>query len=132
MSRSQPELTEAQYEIVRMAWQSPHPVSVTELWEAIAQQRGLARTTVLTWVQRLEKRGWLQRVETPEGLAYRATADPEDGATSAAERVVNTLFKGSPSGLVMALAGRGYVDAEEIARLREVLAELEKRDESQS
>jgi len=130
MSKSRPELTGAQYEIVQLAWQSERPVSVTELWQALIKDRDIARTTVLTWVQRLEKRGWLKRVETEEGIVYRATAAPEDGATSAAERVMNTLFQGSASGLVMALAGRGHVDAEEIAKLRAVLAELEKRHES--
>jgi BlaI family penicillinase repressor len=125
------ELTESQYEIVRLAWQSPKPLTVTELWQTLGKDRAMARTTVLTWVQRLEKRGWLQRVEVADGLAYRATRAPEDAATSAAVRIVDTLFQGSPSSLVMALAGRGHLDAEEILRLRNLLNDLEKTNGSQ-
>ncbi|MBS1703528.1 MAG: BlaI/MecI/CopY family transcriptional regulator [Armatimonadetes bacterium] len=124
-------MTGAQYDIVRIAWESERPISVTELWQELGKNRDVARTTVLTWVQRLEKRGWLRRVETLDGLAYSAAAAPEDGAVSAAERVMNTLFNGSASGLMMALAGRGHVDAEEIARLRQLLADLEEKNESQ-
>jgi BlaI family penicillinase repressor len=125
MKNQQSELTGAQYEIVQATWNSERPLTVTELWQGLCQERGIARTTMLTWVQRLEKRGWLQRHEMPEGLAYKATKPPVEGATTTALRIMNTLFHGSPSSLVMALAGQGHIDAEEIERLRKVLDELE-------
>lgn len=121
------ELTQAQYEIVRLIHESDKPMTVSDVWPQI--EKTVARTTVLTWIQRLEKRGWLKRVETEEGIAYTATRSPEDGATNAAERVLDTLFQGSPTGLVLALAGRGRIDAAEAARLRDLLDELEKANE---
>lgn len=125
MKDQQSELTGAQYEIVQATWNSERPLTVTELWNGLGKERGVARTTMLTWVQRLEKRGWLERIETPEGLAYKATKPPVEGATTTALRIMNTLFHGSPSSLVLALAGQGQIDSEEIERLRRVLDELE-------
>lgn len=124
MPKSPTELTGAQHDIVLMLWNSPTPKTVTEIWQSLA--RPVARTTVLTWVQRLEKRGWLRRAESEDGFAYSATRAPEDAATNVAERIVDTLFAGSPSGLVLALAGRGRIDAQEVARLKSLLDELEK------
>ena len=129
MKNQHPELTGAQFEIVRQTWQSSHPMTVTELWELISASRPIARTTVLTWVQRLEKRGWLRRCETAEGIGYRATRAPDDNATSTAVRIIDSFFQGSPSSLVMALGGRGHIDSQEIARLREVLTQLEQKNE---
>ena len=128
MKDRQTELTGAQFEIVLQAWQSERPLTVTELWESLSKTRSLARTTVLTWVQRLERRGWLTRSDTKDGIGYRATRAPEDSAASTAVRVINSLFHGSTSGLVMALGGRGHIDADEIARLREVLSQLEEKN----
>jgi len=121
-----PELTSAQYEILLAIESAGRPVTVSELWARLNGPH--ARTTILTWVQRLEKRGWVERTETDEGIAYSVARSPEDGAVNAAENLVDSLFRGSPSRLVMALAGRGRIDAAEAQRLRKLLDEMEARD----
>lgn len=127
MPKPPTELTGAQHEIVQLLWEHTNPLSVTEVWQALG--RPVARTTVLTWIQRLEKRGWVIRIEDETGLRYRASRAPGDAAANAAVRIVDTLFGGSPTGLMMALAGRGKLDAAEIERLRKLVDELEVKHE---
>lgn len=117
------ELTGRQHEIVKLLWEGKTPRTVTEIWQALGQKD--ARTTVLTWVQRLERRGWLVRSVSEEGLHYSATRAPEEAAADTAMRIVDTLFSGSPTQLVMALAGRGRITPEEVARLRGLVDALE-------
>ena len=56
------DLTPAQFELVAAAWDGPaEGMTVAEIWQAVADRRGVTRTTVLNLVDRLEKRGWLAR-----------------------------------------------------------------------
>lgn len=106
-------------------------MTVAELWSRLREHRDVARTTVQTWVNRLERRGWVGREETDRGLAFRALRAPEEARASMASGLLETFFGGSPTRLVSALAGHGHLDAAEIARLRQLLDEWEaRRDEN--
>lgn len=100
-------------------------MTVSEVWDQVRKKRQLARNTVQTWLTRLEMQGWLRRVNDTKGLRFEATKAPQDSADNSAERILKTLFQGSPSQLVMSLAGRGHLTAEEIKKLRELLTQLE-------
>jgi predicted transcriptional regulator len=52
-------LTDAQREIMEVVWQSGD-VTVSEVRDALASRRQLARNTVQTMMTRLEERGWLK------------------------------------------------------------------------
>ena len=120
-----PELTDAQHEIVSLLWATSQPMTIAEIWGRLREDRKIARTTVQTWVNRLERRGWLVREETPRGLAFRAIRAPNEATVSMAARFLESFFGGSPTRLVSALAGRGQLDREEVERLRRLLDELE-------
>ena len=67
-------LTPAQYEIMEVVWDAGRAgASVAEVWQAVSTRRGVARTTVLNLVDRLEKRGWLRRKEQDGANRYVAT-----------------------------------------------------------
>lgn len=122
------ELTGAQHEIVSLLWAEGEPMTVAEIWTRLRERRPIARTTVQTWVNRLEKRGWLGRVESRKGLGFRALRPPDEATDSMATRLLETFFGGSPTRLVSALAGRGHLDRDEVERLRMLLDELEDQD----
>ena len=115
-------LTAAQHEILQAIWNAPKSgATVTEIWQAIGELRGITRTTVLNQVDRLEKRGWLRREKTPDGFRYVATKDREQATRGLAEEFVDTFFDGSASELVMSLLGSRKLSEEEIAKLRQLL-----------
>jgi predicted transcriptional regulator len=122
MSDPEGTLTAAQHEILEVIWNAPKGgATVTEIWQAIGERRGITRTTVLNQVDRLEKRGWLKREKTADGFRYTAAKNRQWTAQGLAVEFVNTFFAGSATELVMSLLGSRQLDAEEIAKLRQLM-----------
>jgi predicted transcriptional regulator len=128
MSRkiSRPALSDAQLEIMRIIWPCGE-TTVTEVWRAIASRRTVARNTVLTVMDRLEKRGWLCKRKVANTHLYRATVSERATLGDFAKRFVDTVFGGSAESLVMALLeGRG-VSAAEASRIRKRIDEARRK-----
>ena len=121
-----PALSESQLEIMEFVWQG-HEVTVTDVWSALAGRRQVARNTILTLMDRLEKKGWLTR--RADGQTHYYTAAVHRGATlgGVVQRLVDSAFAGSAEGLVLALLeGRG-VSADEARRIHELIDNAKKR-----
>ena len=115
-------LTAAQHEIMQVIWNAPTKgATVMEIWQVIGEQRGIARTTVLNQVDRLEKRGWLRREKSPDGFRYLAARGHDQATRELAEEFVDTFFGGSASNLVMSLLGSSKLNPEDIVKLRQLL-----------
>lgn len=122
MAKPDGSLTEAQLEIMDAVWRgSPNGATVTEIWEAIARQRKVTRTTVLNQVDRLEKRGWLRRKKHDDGFRYVAVMARDVASRGLAEQFLDSFFGGSASELVMSLLGSKKLSASEVQRLRDLL-----------
>jgi predicted transcriptional regulator len=115
-------LTPAQFEILQVAWDAEQGATVSEIWEAIAGTREVARTTILNLVDRLEKRGWLSRRKVGGVYRYMPTVDRATAASHVAAGFVDAFFSGSASDLVMSLLGSQRISPEEVEQLRALLA----------
>ena len=115
-----PALSEAQLEIMHVVWDGG-AVTVTDVWNVLARRRPVARNTVLTLMDRLEKKGWLRR--RADGPAHSYTAAVPRAATlgQVVQRLVDAAFAGSAEALVLALLeGRGVSD-EEARKIRQLI-----------
>jgi BlaI family transcriptional regulator, penicillinase repressor len=115
-----PALSDAQLEIMHIVWGGGE-VTVTDVWNVLAQRRQVSRNTVLTLMDRLEKKGWLNR--RAEGQTHHYTAAVPRARTlgRVVQRLVDAAFAGSAEGLVLALLeGRGVTDAE-ARRIRQMI-----------
>jgi len=122
MTKPDGKLTAAQHEIMEAVWAAGEfGATVTEIWEAICQQRDITRTTVLNQVERLTKRGWLKRQKREGAFRYVGVLDRAKTNKTLAEEFVADFFGGSASELVMSLLGSQRLKRAEIARLRELL-----------
>ena len=115
-------LTRAQHEIMEVVWSSGRRgTTVAEIWDAVSQNRQVARTTVLNLVDRLEKRGWLKRRQRKGIYHYTSAVTRKNTATLLAGEFVDDFFGGSATDLVMSLLGSKQLKPEEIDRLRRLL-----------
>ena len=115
-------LTAAQHETLEVIWLGPASgMTVTEVWQAIVENREVTRTTVLNQVDRLEKRGWLRRKKNADGFRYSATQSRAKAARQLAEDFVDSFFGGSASELVMSLLGSKKLKPTDVDRLRDLL-----------
>jgi predicted transcriptional regulator len=122
MADPQGTLTAAQYEILSLVWDAGDAgMGVTDLWQAIAARRDVARTTVLNLVDRLEKRGWLRRKPVGNSYRYTAAVPRAQAESQLAAGFVGEYFGGSASNLFQSLLGSEELSVDEIDRLRKLL-----------
>jgi predicted transcriptional regulator len=57
---------------MHLVWGHDGPVTVRELFDELRQERVIAYATVMSTMDNLHRKGWLERVK--EGNAYRYTA----------------------------------------------------------
>ena len=103
------------------------PVSVGEAAEAFGAPRGLARSTVLTMMERLRAKGRLTRRRAGGVYLYRSPEAPEQVLRSAVSRFVEGALGGSVSPFVQYLAEAEDLSEDEVAELQALAARLRAR-----
>jgi predicted transcriptional regulator len=111
-------------EVMEHVWSATEPVTVREVHEALAVERDLAYTTVMTVLDRLAKKGVVRRVRDGRAYRYQAAA----GQDQLVADLMREALDGAGSGANRAAALVRFVDQaspEEAAALREALAEVD-------
>jgi predicted transcriptional regulator len=125
-------LTAAQYEIMAVVWGAPPDgVTVADIWQTIAKTRSLSRTTVLSQVDRLEKRGWLKRLPGDGTTRFQAAISKKDASQQLAAGFVSDFFEGSTVEFVTALLGSKAfaLSKQDLERLRQLLERSRRQEE---
>ena len=117
--------TAAELEILRVLW-SRGPSTVREVHESLQEKKSLGYTSVLKFLQIMTTKGTVRRNETHRAHVYEACLPAEQTKRQLAGDMMQRVFEGSASQLMMhALAGRRS-SPEEIQELRRVLDEYER------
>ena len=106
---------------MRVLWHEARPLSTAEIWQRLSKDRSVARTTVITMVQRLEKRGWIRSEGEGRSALYAAACEQPEASHRLASSFVSQFFDGSPSRMLASLLGAERLSADELARLRALL-----------
>lgn len=122
-------LTEAQREIMEVIWDRGE-VTVTEVWEALKEQRDLARNTVQTTIVRLEERGWLTHRKDGRTFLYSAKRPRGISLGARVSQMVDRMFAGSPEELMNALLEYRGLSNDESERIREMIEQAETKAKS--
>jgi len=120
--RKRPPLSQAQLELMDILWRKGK-ASVTEVWEALPPGRGVARTTIMTLLVRLERKGWLKRRKSGNEFIYSAAVGRQEALGGLLRRLADTVFDGSAAGLVATLVSARGISAREAEHLRRVIDE---------
>jgi predicted transcriptional regulator len=64
--------------IMQLVWDHGNPVTVRELFDELRQERAIAYTTVMSTMDNLHRKGWLDRVKEGKAYRYAATASREE------------------------------------------------------
>jgi predicted transcriptional regulator len=131
MGLASPPLTAAQMEIMDVIWEKGE-TTVGEIWQTLAARREIARNTVQTTVVRLEQRGWLEHRDEGGVFRYKATRPRRVVVKNLARSLVETTFRGSVAGLVMALLENHKLTPKEADRLRELIDRSQSSEEEPS
>jgi len=101
--------------------------SASEVAGAFGEPRGLARSTVLTMLERLRSKGYLRRRQAGGVYRYASAAQPDDVVRSAVGQFVEKTLQGSVSPFVAWMSERRDVSDDELAQLEALVASLQSR-----
>jgi len=117
--------TAAELEILRVLW-SRGPSTVREVHDALQEKKAMGYTSVLKFLQIMTTKGTVRRNESQRAHVYEACLPAEQTKRQIAGDMLQRVFEGSASQLMMhALAGR-KASREEIKELRRLLDEFER------
>jgi predicted transcriptional regulator len=116
--------TSSELEILQVLW-TRGPSTVREVYEILSEKRRIGYTSVLKLMQIMTDKGSVRRNETQRAHVYEVGQPAEKTKRGLAADVLDRVFDGSASELMMhALAGR-RASKEEIAELRRLINEYE-------
>lgn len=101
--------------------------SVGEVAEGFGEPRGLARSTVLTMMERLRQKGRLEREQVDGVYRYFSPVSGDDLLRGAVQSFVEKTLAGSVSPFVAYLTETGEVSDGELAELEDMVARLKSR-----
>ena len=123
---STPKPTASELEILHVLWERG-PATVREVHDALAAKKPIGYTSVLKLMQIMTAKGTLRRNEEQRAHVYEAVQPAEKTKRQLAMDVLERVFDGSASDLMMhALAGQ-KASKEEIEEMRRMLSDYERR-----
>jgi predicted transcriptional regulator len=127
----QASLGDQELEVLRFVTENA-PISVGEVAERFGAPRGLARTTILTVMERLRKKGFLTRSKGERPFRYSPRSSQAEVLQGLVREFVEKTLAGSLSPFVAYLADAKERSDTELAELRRLVDTLEAgREETQ-
>ena len=118
--------SELELQVLGVLWERPG-LTVREVLGALPDGKKRAYTSVLSVMQVMEKKGLLSHTSQGNAHAYRAAVAREAVLPGLVGRMVSLVFGGRRAAAVQALLGEEKLSAEELAEIRRLLEEHEKK-----
>ncbi len=120
----QSNLGQSEWEILRYV--SEHqPVTVREVADHMAADKGLARTTILTVMERLRAKGFLVRRKQADVYRYSPKKSIAELSQGLVQGFVDNMLNGALSPFFAYLSRSGKVSDEQFEELKQLVRELE-------
>ena len=118
--------TEGELEILQVLWEKGK-ATVREVHEIILQTKDAGYTTTLKLMQIMFEKGLVTRDDSAKTHIYQANVSKEKTQSQFVGRMINSLFGGSSSQLVMQALGSQSPTKEEIDEIQQYLNNLKKQ-----
>ena len=116
--------TEKELEILQIVW-SRDAVSVKDVHEALGGDDFNGYTTILKMMQIMHEKGLVTRQKRGKLHLYKAVHSLENTRQHLLDKMIQTIFQGSASQLVMSALGTSKSSKEELKQIKEYLEKLE-------
>lgn len=113
-------LTEAELRIMNVLWDRG-PATVHDVLQALPSKPNLAYNSVLTIIRILETKGYVKHVKDKRAHIYMSKIDREDATRFEVRHLISRFFGNSHERLLLNILEESSIDAEELARVRELL-----------
>lgn len=125
MTRRDLDLGEAELQVLKALWDAG-PMTVREVLNHLhARGKKVAYTTVLTFLTRLEQKGFATSDKSDVAYVYRATRSRDAVTRSRLRDLVEQLYDGAAAPLVLQLMQTGKFSSAEITELQKLIDHLD-------
>ena len=119
--------TESELEILNILWQRD-VATVREVHEELAKAKDVGYTTTLKLMQIMHEKGLVKRDESMRTHIYQAAVNRERTQKHLLNKMIDSLFGGSSTQLVLQALGSGeHVSAEELDKIQTLINNLKKQ-----
>jgi BlaI family penicillinase repressor len=118
--------TESELEILQILWEKGD-CTVRDVHEILEQNKDAGYTTTLKLMQIMHEKGLVARNTSSKTHIYRSLVNQEKTQQQLVNKMINNVFNGSASRLVMQALGNHSASKEEIDSIKQYLEELSKK-----
>jgi BlaI family penicillinase repressor len=115
--------TESELEILQVIW-NKETASVRDVHEELAKTKDVGYTTTLKLMQIMHEKGLVKRDDTLKTHIYQAAVSKEKTQKHLLGKMINSLFGGSPTELVLQALGNHKASPHELDEIQQLLNNL--------
>ena len=128
MARKKHELSAAEWELMKVIWETDESVTVRDVLERAYPNEEKAYTTVQTLMNILVDKGFLQRKKAGMVNMYTVAVRREKVLDAGVTQVAERMFSGSFGAMASFLVNNRKLSGEDIEALRRLLDEQEQKE----
>jgi predicted transcriptional regulator len=117
--------TDAELEVLQILWEHG-PASVRFVNTELSKNRDVVYTTTLKMMQVMtEKKGFLKRDTSQRTHLYEAVITKEQVQQTMLDKMLDSVFHGSPLKLVVQALGHENTSLEDLEKIKKIISKLE-------
>jgi len=121
---AKPEISEAEYQVMKVIWAADAPISTNEVVEKLAISTAWKPKTIHTLLSRLVKKGALQYVKDGRVFVYTPLVQESEILAHENDSFLNRFYGGALNPMIVNLLEQDKLSDDDIAALRRILEKL--------
>lgn len=114
-------LPDSELELMMIIWDTGAPITRTEIEERLPAERRISSTTVLSFLTRLQEKGFVQVQKTGRNNVYEALISKEEYLRAESRSIWKRLYQGSVKNFMTALSDGEELSDQDLEELQEFL-----------
>lgn len=119
-------LPDSELEIMMIIWSLDKPVTRLEIEEHMAQDRKLSPTTVLSFLSRLQEKGFLDVRKAGKSNVYVALVDKDSYMQAESKSILKRIYQNSAKNFLAALYDGNSLTEEDLQELEDYISSKRK------
>lgn len=122
-------LPDSELEIMLIIWDLDKPVTRFEIEENLVEDRKLSPTTILSFLSRLQEKGFVTVSKDGKNNVYAAAIDKERYMQSESKNILKKLYQNSAKNFLAALYDGDHLSDQDLAELEAYISTKRKEQE---
>ena len=120
-------LPDSELEIMLIIWEYERPVTRFEIEDKLDEDRNLSPTTILSFLSRLQEKGFLEVSKEGKNNVYSAIIDKESYMQAESKNMLKKLYKNSVKNFLASLYDGDNLSEEDLQELEAYIEEKRRK-----